>query len=482
MDAGERDRHDRVPEGADADSARLQLPFAARDHQAARRASERHDSLPLGALLAQPDEEARRAQLEPAEAAELHLQLALLAAHMRRAFPSLDATHPAIDSIRWPSVRRLALVLFLAATALTWPTWGSAASPPAVSAKAVVVGDSSGTILYDLHDDQRLAMASITKIMTALVTLEQTRPAQRVRIKEQASSIGESTFHLRAGERLRVRELLTAALVQSANDAAYALAAYVGHGKVKVFVRLMNERAAELGLNDTHYARPDGLDAPGHYSTALDTLKLAREAMKKRLFRKIVRMKGGVVAGRRLYVWNDLLRLYPGTIGVKTGHTDRAGWSEVAAAKRDGLTLYAVLLGGPSRTRRNRDLAALLDWGFDQYGRVRLISAGRNYATAAIPFSDERLPLVAARGSSAVVKLARPLVEQVSAPEEVNLPIARGQQVGEIRIYDGERVVARRPLVAAVAVGEPGLRRRVGWYAGRALDEAGDMLSSLSPF
>jgi D-alanyl-D-alanine carboxypeptidase (penicillin-binding protein 5/6) len=379
-------------------------------------------------------------------------------------------------------VRRLALVLLLAATALFWPTWGSAASPPAVRAKAVAVGDSSGTVLYELRADQRLAMASITKIMTALVTLERTWPGQQVRVQGQAPSIGESTFHLRTGERLRVRDLLTAALVQSANDAAYALAAYVGHGKVKAFVRLMNERAAELGLNDTHYARPDGLDARGHYSSALDTLKLAREAMKKRLFRKIVRMKGGVVAGRRLYVWNDLLRLYPGAIGVKTGHTDRAGWSEVAAAKRDGLTLYAVLLGGPSRTRRNRDLAALLDWGFDQYGRVRLISPSRAYATTAIPFSDARLPLVAARGSSAVVKLARPLVEQVSAPEEVDLPIARGQQVGEIRIYDGERVVARRPLVAAAAVDEPGLRQRVGWYAGRALDEAGDMLSSLSPF
>jgi serine-type D-Ala-D-Ala carboxypeptidase (penicillin-binding protein 5/6) len=481
VDAGERDRHERVPEGADADGPRAQLPLAARDHQAARWAPQRHDSLALGALLPQPDEEARRAQLEPAEAAELYLQLALFAPHARRTFPSLDATHPAIDSIRWRSVRRFALVLLLAATALTWPTWGSAASPPAVKAKAVVVGDSSGTVLYELHADQRLAMASITKIMTALVTLERTRPAQHVRIKE-APSIGESTFHLRSGERLRVRDLLTAALVQSANDAAYALAAYVGHGKVKAFVRLMNERAAELGLNDTHYARPDGLDARGHYSTALDTLKLAREAMRKRLFRKIVRMKGGVVAGRRLYVWNDLLRLYPGTIGIKTGHTDRAGWSEVAAAKREGLTLYAVLLGSPSRTRRNRDLAALLDWGFDQYGRVRLISRGHTYATAAIPFSDARLPLVAARGSSAVVKLARPLVERVSAPEEVDLPVARGQPVGEIRIYDGERVVATRPLVAAVAADEPGLRRQVGWYAGRALDEAGDMLSSLSPF
>jgi len=379
-------------------------------------------------------------------------------------------------------VRRLALVLLLAAAALTWPISGSTARPPAVKAKAVVVADASGTVLYELHAGRRLAMASITKIMTALVTLERTRPNQRVRVRGPAPSIGESTFHLEPGERLRVRDLLTAALVQSANDAAYALAAYVGHGKVRAFVRLMNERAAELGLNDTHYARPDGLDARRHYSTALDTLKLAREAMKKRLFRKIVRMKAGVVAGRRLYVWNDLLRIYPGTIGIKTGHTDRAGWSEVAAAKRDGLTLYAVLLGGPSRSRRNRGLAALLDWGFDQYGRVQLISPERTYATARIPFSDARLPLVAARGSSAVVKLARPLVEQVSAPEQVDLPVARGEQVGEIRVYDGRRIVARRPLVAAEAVEGPNLRRRVAWYAERALDEAGDMLSSVSPF
>jgi serine-type D-Ala-D-Ala carboxypeptidase (penicillin-binding protein 5/6) len=482
MDACERDRQDRVPERAHADRARLHLPLAARNHQAAGRASKGDDALALRALLPPPDEEARGAHLEAAERAQLYLQLAFPASHARRALPPLDATHPAIDSIRWPFVRRLALVLLLAATALTWPTSGSAAAPPTVKAKAVVVADASGTALHELHADQRLAMASITKIMTALLTLERTRPAQRVRVMGPASSIGESTFNLRPGERLRVRELLTAALVQSANDAAYALATYVGHGRVKAFVRLMNQRAAQLGLTGTHYARPDGLDARRHYSTALDTLRLAREAMKNRLFRKIVRMRGGVVAGRRLYVWNDLLRTYPGAIGVKTGHTDRAGWSEVAAAKRDGVTLYAVLLGSPSRSRRNRDLAALLDWGFDQYGRVRVISPGRTYATAAIPFSDARVALVPSRGSSKVVKLAQPLVEQVLAPEEVDLPLVQGERVGEILIYDGERVVARRPLVAATGVEEASLPRRVRWYAGQALDEAGDMLSSLSPF
>jgi D-alanyl-D-alanine carboxypeptidase len=378
-------------------------------------------------------------------------------------------------------VRRLVLLLLLAAT-LAWPAAGSAEGPPSVKAKAVVVADASGAVLYSVNGDQRRAIASITKIMTALVTLARTKPGDRVVVRGSAPEVGESTFGLQEGEKLRVRDLLTAALVQSANDAAYALATYVGHGKVQRFVRLMNKRAAALGLEDTHYARPDGLDAPGGYSTALDTLRIAREAMKDALFRRIVRMKGGVVAGRRLYVWNDLLSTYPGAIGVKTGHTDRAGWTEVAAARRDGLTLYAVVLGSPTRSRRNRDLAKLLDWGFGQYGRVQLISPTRTYATASVPYSDERVPLLAGSGASAEVPLGRPLIERVTAPAEIDPPVGFGEAVGEVRVYDGTRLVARRPLIASETVATPGLTKKAGWYAGEALHEARDMLSSLSPF
>lgn len=380
-------------------------------------------------------------------------------------------------------MRRLALVLLVAAFVLGSPPAGRAADgPPRVEAKAVLVADSEGEVLYEQNADRRLAMASITKIMTALLTLERTRPTDVVKVSGQAPSVGESTFNLHPGERLSVRDLLTAALVQSANDAAYALANYVGHGKVRAFVRLMNERAGELGLRDTHYVRPDGLDARGQYSSARDTLILARQAMENRIFQRIVRTRAGTVAGRQLYVWNDLLRTYPGTIGVKTGHTDRAGWSEVAAARRHGVTLYSVLFGGPSRARRNDDLEALLDWGFSHYGRVRLIDPRRTYAIAAIPFSDSRVPLVAAGEKSAVVRLGRPLVERVVAPARVDPPLVRGERVGEVRVYEGPKLLVRRPLVTAIAVEEPDLGRRIGWYAGQALDEAGDMLASLSPF
>jgi D-alanyl-D-alanine carboxypeptidase (penicillin-binding protein 5/6) len=260
------------------------------------------------------------------------------------------------------------------------------------------------------------------------------------------------------------------------------LAADVG-GSVKKFIGMMNERAAELGLDNTHYVVPDGLDTPGHYSSAMDTYTLAREDMKHALFRHIVAQSGGEIAGgRTLYAWNDLLKTYPGAIGIKTGHTDLAGWSEIAAAERDGVTMYAVILGGPTRGKRNRDLGALLDWGFGQYARVQIISHNKPYAQVAVPFSDDEVALVAEDRVHATVPLDHALVEKVVAPESLDLPVSQGDPVGEIVVYDGDKIVARRPLVSSETVGEPSLPTRVRWYAGRALDEAGDMLSSLSPF
>jgi D-alanyl-D-alanine carboxypeptidase (penicillin-binding protein 5/6) len=381
-------------------------------------------------------------------------------------------------------VRRLGAISFLLAACLAVPTGaGAADEPPSFRGSAAIVANgATGEILFEQNADRRVPIASITKIMTALVTLEHARPTERVTVRGRAPSIGESTIHLRVGERIRVRDLLAAALVQSANDAAFALAAHVGQGNVSAFVRLMNERADELGLDATRFVRPDGLDVDGHYSTARDVLALSREAMKLPLFRRLVRLRGGRIAGgRSLYAWNDLLRTgsFPDIIGVKTGHTDAAGWSQVAAAKREGVMIYAILLGSPTRTRRNKDLAELLDWGFGHFARVTLVRSDRVYATAALPFSDERLPLVAARAAEGMVRLGRPLVERVITPTVVDLPIEEGEKVGEIVILDGRRVVARRALVAAHAADDASVGDKVGWYAGRAVDEAGDVLDSV---
>jgi serine-type D-Ala-D-Ala carboxypeptidase (penicillin-binding protein 5/6) len=363
---------------------------------------------------------------------------------------------------------------------------GSAAAgpPPAVDAKAVLVADGrTGDVLYALNADRPVPMASITKLMTALVTLERTRPREIVTVSPQAVGRGGSTIFLVPGEKLRVSDLLAAALVQSANDAAFALAAHVGGGSVKRFVGLMNQEAAELGLDDTRYVRPDGLDTPGHHSTAEDTLHLARLAMRQPLVRELARTKTISIGNRTFRNWNDLLWTFKGLVGVKTGHTDDAGWTEVAAARRAGTFIYAVILGSPTRAQRNADLTELLEWGFDQYARFTLVRAGERYAGSAIPFSDERVGLVAAEDASQVVRLGdgTRFVERVVAPTMVELPVRRGQKLGEIVVMDGDREVARSDLVAVRDVEAPGFRDRAGWYADRALDEAGSMLSSVLP-
>jgi D-alanyl-D-alanine carboxypeptidase (penicillin-binding protein 5/6) len=377
--------------------------------------------------------------------------------------------------------RRLALLLAAATALVLAPGAAALDPPPSVNAPAYLVANAAtGEILLRRNADDPRAFASITKLMTAQVVLENARPGDQVVVRPLSAGVGESSVRLRPGERLTVRDLLAAALIQSANDAAYALAQHVGGGNVGRFVNLMNQEAEELGLSATHFVRPDGLDVAGHVSSATDILALTRAAMRRPLVRELVRKESARIGGgRTLFGWNDLLGVYPGLVGVKTGHTALAGWCQVALARQNGMGIYAVVLGSRTRRGRNRDLAELLDWGFAQYTRVQVVDPERTYASAEIPFSDERLALVAAEEAETVVLDGRQLVEEVVAPRIVDLPVAEGEELGEIRILEGDRVVARQPLVAARAVAEPGFGTKAGWYADHALEEAGDMVGGV---
>ena len=373
---------------------------------------------------------------------------------------------------------RRGLLLVVVALAVATPA-EAAVDPPSSSARAVLVATGAGEVLYERNAERELPMASITKLMTAIVVLERKRPGDLMIVRETAAGVGESSVHLLVGEKLSVRDLLAAALIQSANDAAFALAAGTA-GDVSEFVALMNAKARQLGLTHTHFVRPDGLDVPGHYSSARDVLKLARVAMKKPLVRRLVAMRSATIAGgRSLFSWNDLLGRYPGLIGVKTGHTDAAGWCEVAAARRDGVTIYTVVLGSPTRAQRNADLARLLAWGQDFFGRLQVVSTGHTYATSAIRLEEDRLPLVAARPMRAVVRVDQPLVETVVAPALVAGPVEAGASLGEVRVAQKGRIIARVPLVAAREVEEPGFGHKLSWYSGRTLDEASDLLETV---
>ena len=360
------------------------------------------------------------------------------------------------------------LVPAIAALALVPPGLGA---PPQVAGRAwLVENGATGQVLLAHNAYRPVPIASLTKLMTILLTLEHTHLNDVVTVSREATEAQDSTVTLRAGERLTVRELLEASLIASANDAADALASYVGHGSEDRFVAMMNARAKQLGLRETHFVRPDGLDAPGHLSSAHDVTFLARLLMHHAIVRQIVRMRVATISdGHVLHTWNDLLYSYPGIFGVKTGHTSGAGWNETAAAHRRGVSIYATLLGSPDRSTRNADLVKLLDWGFSRYVAVRPVVKGHAYASALLGYGRHPLDLVAAGTPRLVVPVSRPLVRRVVFPDVVSLPVAEGQSLGQVRVYQGGRLLAAVPLVASRSSSRPGVAGRVGWYATRTL-------------
>jgi len=354
--------------------------------------------------------------------------------------------------------------------ALAWTASAQAAAPTPNARAFYVVNASNGEVLTARGAHAALPIASITKLMTVLVALDHLQPTDIVTVTGNAAQVGESRIPLSAGQRISVRDLLDGALIQSANNAADALAAAASEGDIPRFVSWMNERAQQLGLDDTHFARADGLDARGHVSSARDVAVLAQVAMRSPIIRSIVRERSAVIENGRVVVhtWNDLLGVFPGLIGVKTGHTGKAGWCQVAAVRRLGYTIYAVILGSPTRAQRNEDLERLLAWSVSQYKALELVRR-TTYAWAAVGYGRSPVPLVAAVPLVRVIHVGRPLVERVIAPGAVSLPVTRGERLGRIEIWAGRKLLGARPLLAARSVPRPGVGGRLRWYATRTL-------------
>lgn len=365
-------------------------------------------------------------------------------------------------------LRRLAVLAAMALLPLA-PAVAAGATAPAVDAKAYIVVDpATGESFAQRAPDRKLPMASTTKIMTALIVLE-SADLDDVMTVPASAMVGESTAQLQAGERLPVRDLLTGLMVSSGNDAAVTLAEGVA-GSQAAFVARMNRRARELGLTSTRFANPHGLDARGHHSSVRDLVRVAQEAMRFPVFRRVAAQRRATIpgpagVGTRSYVSeNALLDLDPDADGVKTGMTDGAGYALVAHARRRslGLELYAALIGSPSAEARARDGERLLDWGFSHYARATLIPADATLAR--IPVDDRpgtTVPVRVAGELSAPLRLGEPVTQTLVAPTEVSAPVEIGQALGTVTVRQGERVVGRRDLVAAEAAGEPGLWDRV---------------------
>jgi len=365
-----------------------------------------------------------------------------------------------------PLMRRALLAAAVAvAAALAAPVH---ASPPpvVVDAAAWYLEGQDGAFLAGTNERQPRPIASITKLMTAIVVLERARLSDVVRVSSRAARVGESTVYLRAGEELTVAALLRAMLVPSANDAAEALALHVGKGSTDRFVALMNAKGDELGLVDTHFENPHGLDARGHVSSARDATVLVRYALGVPFIRDSLDRSTVVLPGGRDFpTTDDLLVSWPALVGGKTGHTREAGWSQAAGARAGGATVYGAVLGSDTRSSRNGALRELLTYGLEQYLRIAAIDAGRGYAEPETGYGKGRVALVAPRAIVRTLRVGTPLVERVVAPSSVALPVRKGQRLGRVEVYDGNRLVASSNLVAARSVAEPGLLGKARWYA-----------------
>ncbi|MEA4883376.1 MAG: D-alanyl-D-alanine carboxypeptidase family protein [Clostridia bacterium] len=317
----------------------------------------------------------------------------------------------------------------------------SVPTAPTIAARSAILVDAeTGQVLYALNADERLAPASITKIMTILIAMEHVRAGRislddEVTVSTEASLMGGSQVYLKEREKVPVRDLLAAAAIRSANDASLAIAEHVA-GTADDFVMLMNRRAAELGMVNTHFSNPEGLDAPDHDTTAADIAIMARELVKHPEVLEwtrtwIGKMRGGAYD---LFNTNRLIVEYEGADGLKTGHTETAGYCLAGTAKRGDLRLVSVVMGTATDKDRVRETAKLLDYGFRNYERVKLASAGAEVGAVRVRSAARQnvvavaatalLPL-APRGTASEVK-----IEFEPMKEGLRAPIKKGQVIG----------------------------------------------------
>ena len=315
----------------------------------------------------------------------------------------------------------------------------------AVSARRAYVLDSvSGRVLFERNPNEQSLIASTTKIMTALIVCEQCNVLDRIRIPKEAVGIEGSSMYLEEGEVLTLQELLYGLMLSSGNDAAVALAIYCG-GTVEGFAELMNDKARVLGLTGTNFVNPNGLDMPGHYSTARDLAVLAAYAMDNPIFAKTVSTKSVKIGERYLTNHNKLLWRVEGADGVKTGYTQAAGRILVSSASRSGRRLVAVTIDAPDDWN---DHAALLEEGFSRYSVRQIVSAGECIDILdVIGGETHKVEVLAAEDFSySLAPEERPQLA-VPGPGFVYAPAVEGAEAGCAYVLIEGKAVGKIPLV-----------------------------------
>ena len=353
-------------------------------------------------------------------------------------------------------------MLFALLLLALWPVSVQAVELEIEAPSVLLMEKETGQILYAQNEHQKLEPASVTKVMTLLLTMEAIERGavsydDVVTVSAYAASMGGSNVYLAEGEKITVEELLKAVCVASGNDASVALAEHVS-GVTELFVAEMNNRAKELGMKDTHFVNCHGLPAEGHVSSAADIAIMSRELIRShpdlRRFTTIWMdsLRGGEF---ELANTNKLIRFYDGATGLKTGSTSSAGYCISATAERDGMELIAVVLKGSTSQQRFEDAKTLLSYGFATYA-LHTVETAEPFAPLPVRLGMEESVLLTLpqEGRKVLVKKAQiaGLIQEVTLPQEVEAPVAQGQQLGTLTVRDGETVVLEVPSQAAESV------------------------------
>jgi serine-type D-Ala-D-Ala carboxypeptidase (penicillin-binding protein 5/6) len=331
---------------------------------------------------------------------------------------------------------------------------------PRVLAKSwALIDGRTGEVLTSHAGEERRLIASTTKLMTAYVAMKDLPLSKLVKAQPYEYEYGESVMGLRAGQKISVEDLLYGLILRSAGDAANTLA-IDSAGSVKKFVAQMNRYAAALGLTNTHYANPVGLDAKKNYSSALDLAILTMELEKIPAFAKIADSREHTLKSvhppRKIKSINELLEMAPWVTGVKTGHTWKAGYVLVGSGEKGGVQLISVAIDAPTDETRFSDNLELLEWGFRQYHRKKALREGRELASPSIRYSGGELPLLVGHSLKVKLRDGQQVEVDVDAPRKVTGPIRRGARLGTATVsVDGLRA-GSVPLVASRSIPAPG--------------------------
>ena len=332
--------------------------------------------------------------------------------------------------------------------------------PPSLAVTgAALFEPTTGRVLYGIDPDGERAIASTTKIMTALITLQHVRHLDEIFTQNdwRAAAV-DSQIGLAPGERMSVHDLLLATLLPSADDAAEDLAYNVGHGSIARFVAMMNAEAATLGLAHTHYTTPIGLDTPGNYSTPSDLVRLASYVLSHEPFfaHAVALPHATLLTGshvRDVVNRNDLVGRVPWVDGVKTGHTAAAGYVLVLSGKRGGMRLLGAVLGTTSETARDDNALSLLDYGFAEWHFNHVIRAGQVLARPFVRDSPgKHATLIADSGFVRLLRLGARVTLRVKAPRELSGPLPRHAILGQVTVFVDGRPAGRVPLLLARAL------------------------------